>query len=92
MFEELIFATDVPHALEANLGDNRAELATCCRNTVGGRPVTGGEDLSRNDEGGGVGAKVLEEIGETVEEREPLGVGVGFSQLVVTEACNFRVD
>lgn len=46
---------------------------------MGGRPVTGGEDLSRNDEGGGVGTKVLEEIGETVEEREPLGVGMSFS-------------
>ena len=92
MFEELVCTADVPHALEPNLGDNRTELSTCCRDTVGGRPVTGGEDLSRNDEGGGVGAKVLEEVGETVEERKPLGVGVSFSQLVVTKACNSRVD
>ena len=53
-----------------------------------GGSVTGGEDLSRNDEGGRVGTKVLEEVGQTVEECKPLGVGVSFRQRVETEACN----
>jgi hypothetical protein len=59
---------------------------------VCGRPITGGEDLSRNDECGSVGTKILEETGQTVEEREPLRVGVSRSQLFVTEACSSRVD
>jgi len=63
VFDELVFTADIPQALEPNLGDNRTELATCSRDTVSGGPVAGGEDLSRNDEGSGVGTKVLEEIG-----------------------------
>ena len=63
MTDELVCTTDVPQALESNLGDNSTELATCCRNAVCGRPITSGESLSRNDEGGGVGTEVLEEIG-----------------------------
>lgn len=73
---ELVCTTDIPQALESNLGYNRTELATCRRDTVSCGPVTSGEHLSRNDEGGHIGAKVLEEIGQTVEECEPLRVGV----------------
>ena len=57
-----------------------------------GRPITGGEHLSRNDECGGIGSKILEETGYTVQEREPLGIGVTRSQLFVTEACSSRID
>jgi hypothetical protein len=59
----MVWTTDVPQALEPNLGDNSTELATCCRDPVCSRPVASGEDLSRNNEGSGVGTKVLEEIG-----------------------------
>lgn len=37
---------------------------------MGGRTITSGEGLSRNNESGGIRTKVLEEVGETVEENE----------------------
>ena len=50
-----------------------------------GGTVTGGENLSRNDEGRRVGAKVLEEVREAIEEDESLLSSVGGSKLVVSE-------
>ncbi len=63
VLDKLVFAPVVLQALESDLRDNGTKLATCCRDTVGGGPITSGEDLSRNDESGGVWTKVLEEIG-----------------------------
>lgn len=37
-----------------NLGDNCAEFAGCCRDTVSGRAVAGREDLAGDDERGRV--------------------------------------
>jgi hypothetical protein len=34
------------------------------------RTITGGERLSRNDKGSGIGPKVLEEVGETIKHDE----------------------
>jgi hypothetical protein len=34
------------------------------------RTIAGGERLSRNDEGSGIGSKVLEEIGEAIKNDE----------------------
>jgi len=36
------------------------------------RTITGGECLSRNDEGSGIGSKVLEKVGETIKHDEAL--------------------
>jgi hypothetical protein len=77
---------DISQAGEADLRDDGAKLAACRRDTVCRGAVTSGEDLSRHNEGGNVGAKVLEEVGEAVKEDEPLGVGMSFGQCVIAEA------
>lgn len=50
-----------------------------------GRTITSWEGLARDNESGGVGAEVLEEVGQAVEEDEGLGGGGGSGELVVTE-------
>lgn len=47
-----------------------AERAACCRNTVCGGTVTGGEHFSRDDERGCVRTKIIEEVGEAVQENK----------------------
>jgi len=84
--KEFIWTVDISQAGEADLRDDSAKLAACRRDTVCRGAVTGGEDLPRHDEGGSVGAKVLEKVGETVKEGEPLGVGMGFGQCIIAEA------
>ena len=86
MFHKFVRAVNILQAGETYLGDNRAELATGGGNAVSGRTVTSGKGLSRNDERGGVRTKVLEEVGQTVEEHKRLLGRSGVSQFVVTEA------
>ena len=85
MLDESVGTTDVTKTSETDLGNNSSELARRGRNTVCSRTVTSGEDLTRNDEGGGVGAKVLEEVGQAVEEDESLSATGRFDELVVCE-------
>ena len=85
VLDESVGATDVTKSSETDLGNDRSELTTRGRDTVCGRTVTGGEDLTRNDEGGGVGAKVLEKVGQAVEEDESLPATIGGDELVVCE-------
>ena len=73
MLDESVGSTNVLEASETDLGNDSSELTGGSRNAMGGGTVTSGEGLSRNDEGGGVGAKVLEEVGQAVEEDEGLG-------------------
>lgn len=70
MVDPGILATNVLQAGEADLGEDGAELARGGRDTVTRGPVARREDFSWNDEGRGVGAEVLEEVGEAVEEDE----------------------
>jgi len=94
VLEESVLAANVDETREADLGNNGTELARGSRDTMAGRPVSGGEDLAGNDEGSGVGPEVLEEVGHTVEEDKGfLGVGstVG-DHLVVTEAHGAEND
>jgi len=86
VLDECVGTTDVPKLGESDLGDNSAKLTGSGRDTVSGGTVTSGEHLSRNDESGGVGAKVLEEVGQAVEEDESLGSTSGGDKLVVCEA------
>jgi hypothetical protein len=86
VLDESVGATDITKLGKSDLGDDSAKLAGSGRNSVSGGTVTSGEDLSRNDKGGGVGAKVLEEVRQTVEEDEGLGSSGGGGQLVVREA------
>ena len=53
---------------EANLRDDGAELASRGRDTVCSGAIPCGKHLSRNDEGGSVWTKILEEVRETVQE------------------------
>ena len=49
------------------------------------RTISCWEDFARNDEGGGVGAKVLEEVGQAVQEHE-CTLGAVVDHFVVSEA------
>ena len=49
------------------------------------RTITCWEYFARNDKGGGVGAKVLEEVGQAVQEHE-CTLGAVVDHLVVSEA------
>lgn len=62
------------------LGDDGTDLARGGGDTVGGRTVAGGEALAGNDEGGGVGAEVEEELSEDVAGEDTL-----VADLVVTK-------
>ncbi len=53
-----------------DLGNNGPDFARCGRETVGGRTVTGWEAFARHNEGGGVGAKVKEELGNDVKGKK----------------------
>lgn len=70
MLDPGVLATDILKTGETDLGDDGTELARGGRDTVARAPVAGREDLSGDDESGGVGAEVLEEVGEAVEEDE----------------------
>jgi hypothetical protein len=56
--QELAGATNVDEAGKADLSDDCAELTGGSRDTMGGGPVAGREDLTGDDEGGGVGTEV----------------------------------
>ena len=86
MLNKLVRPADVRHLREADLGDDRAELATRGGDAVRGRAVARREDLAGNDERCRVGAEVLEEVGEAVEEDERLLGGVAALQSAVAEA------
>ena len=79
MIEPAVLAActlEVGKASKADLCDDSAELARCSGDTVCGRTVARREDLAGRDERGRVGAEVLEEVGEAVEEdKRLLGAG-----------------
>lgn len=56
---------------------NRADLAHRGGEAVAGGPVARGEALAGDDEGGGVGAPVEEELGDNVERQEGRGGEAG---------------
>ena len=87
MLDKLVLPSDILQARKADLRDDGAELATRGRNSVCRRAVPRGEHLSGNDERGRVGAEVLEEVGEAVEEDERLRGRRSRGKFVVTEAC-----
>lgn len=91
MLHKLVGPTNVYQLGKANLGDDGTELARGSWDTVCGGTVTSGEDFSRNNEGGNVGAKVLEIIGEAVKNDESFGSRWCGGKLVITESCEFTV-
>ena len=85
VLDESVGTTDITKTGESDLGNNSSKFSGGGRDTVSGGTVTGGENLSRNDEGGRVGAKVLEEVRQTVKEDEGLGSSASGRELVVCE-------
>lgn len=87
MLHEFVRAPNVNKLSKTDLGNDSSELARGSRNTVGCRTVTSWECLSRNNKSGGVGAEVLEEVREAVQEDEcALARGSGL-HFVITETC-----
>lgn len=86
MLDKFVLPADVFQASKTDLRNDGTELATCRGYTVCCGPVTGREDLSRDNECSGVRAEVLEEVGQAVEEDEPLRVGVGLGQSIIAKA------
>lgn len=81
----MVCATNVAEPSETDLGDDRAEFPGGSRDTMCGGTVTSGENLTRDDECGSVGAEVLEEVGQTVEEDESLCSSGASNELPVAE-------
>ena len=55
-----------PQGTEDDLGDDGADFSRCSAEAVGGGAVAGREAFAGDDEGGGVGAEVEEELAEDV--------------------------
>jgi hypothetical protein len=92
VLHELASPTDILELTEPDLGDDRAEFAAAGGDTVRGRAIPGGEDLSWDDESGGVGSKVLEEVGQAVEEYKCFGPRTGSSEFVVSETLRIEEE
>jgi len=82
---ESVCTTDITKTSETNLSNNSSKFTGSGRDTVRCRTVTSGEGLSGNDESRGVGAEVLEEVGQAVEEDESLLSSIGGGEPVVSE-------
>ena len=85
MSDESVGTTNVTKLSETDLGNDGSKFSGGGRDTVRGRTVTSGECLTGNDEGGCVGTKVLEEVGQTVKEDESLGSRLACNKLIVPE-------
>jgi len=70
--EEAVRTANVSQARKADLRHDGTKLAACSRDTMCRGSVSGREGLSGYNECGGVGPEVLEEVGHTVKEDEPL--------------------
>ena len=85
MFDESVCTANVAKLGETDLGDDSSKFSRSSGDSVCGRTVTSGEGLTRNNEGGGVGAEVLEEVCEAIEEDESLGSTGAGGKLIVGE-------
>jgi hypothetical protein len=70
---------------KAHLSDDCAKFAACCGNAMGSGPIACRKNFPRDDEGGGVGAKVLKKIGETVEDDKYFGGGSCRRKIFIAE-------
>ena len=66
MRQKFTFAANVDESRETDLSDDSSELSASGTDTVGGRPVSSGEDFTWDDESCGVGSEILEEVGHAV--------------------------
>ena len=92
VFHEFVRASDVNKLSKADLRNDSSELSRGSRYAVACRTVTSGESLSRNNESGGVGTEVLEEVGQAVQEDESvLARGAGIHG-IISESCQIIVS
>lgn len=73
MVDPLVGAANVFEGTEADLGNNSTKLAAGSRNTVASGTIASREHLAGDDEGGRVGAKVEEQLGEREKDKEEGG-------------------
>lgn len=92
VLDEFVCTTDITELSETDLSNDSSKFAGSSRDTVCSRTVPSWESLTRYNESGGVGAEVLEEVGQAVEEDEGLGGGGGGGELVVTETHDDEED
>lgn len=92
MLHEVVLAADVLQAREADLRDDRAELARRGGDAVRGRAVPRGERLAGDDKRRRVRAEVLEEVRDAVEEDEDLCPGGRCHELRVGETHDREKD
>ena len=59
----------------SNLCNNGSKFPTGSWDTMSSRTITSRERLPRNDEGSGIGPKILEKVGETVKHDEAFNPG-----------------
>jgi hypothetical protein len=82
-----IGAASVPQGSNESLRDDGANFSSGSTHSVCCGSIPSGEDLTRNDESGGVGAKVLEKVGKAIERKQSAG-----GDLVETKADNTEQD
>ncbi|RUS20113.1 hypothetical protein BC937DRAFT_86334 [Endogone sp. FLAS-F59071] len=73
MVDPLVGAANVFEGTEADLGNDSTKLATGCGNTVTSGAIASREHLAGDDEGGRVGAKVEEQLGQCEKDKEQGG-------------------
>ncbi len=81
MLYEVVDATNIAHTRKSYLRND----GTCSAYSMGRRAVSGGKDFPRDDERSRIRSKVLEEVGEAVQEDERLLSGLGLVHLLVSK-------
>lgn len=85
VLDEFIRSTLVLEVNEANLCDDSTEFTRSSRDTMACWAIAGGEDFSRNNKGGSIGTKILEEVGQAIEEHKDLFSRRSRVELVVSK-------
>jgi len=86
MLNEQIGAANIDHVGETNLCNDGSELTAGNWDAMRGRKIAGGEHLSRNDEGSGIGSKVLKEVGKAMKNNKTFNPSWCGSELSIAKA------
>jgi hypothetical protein len=92
MVEPCVFAPNIDKSCEANLRDYGSQFARGSRDTMASRAIASGEDFAGYYESSRVWAKVLEEVGHTVEEDERFLAGARREHGIIPEAHATEYD
>ncbi len=86
MLHKLVSPADIPQLGKPYLGNDGPEFPARSRYSMRSRPIPSRERLTRYNESGRVRPKVLEEVGEAVEEDEGVSRGLRLVEGVEAEA------